>query len=74
MSTKLVKQLCILTPESQKFLAKAIDTFHLSARSYYRVIKIARTIADLSNENDILLPHIAEALQFRPKDIGGEPA
>ncbi|RPI82220.1 MAG: hypothetical protein EHM34_07290, partial [Nitrosopumilales archaeon] len=40
----------------------------LSARSYWRMIKVARTIADLAEEETIRLPHIAESLQFRPKE------
>lgn len=69
MNTKLVKQLCLLDQSSQALLAKAIDTYSLSARSYYRIIKIARTIADLSQSSSIQSNHIAEALSYRYTDI-----
>jgi magnesium chelatase family protein len=38
----------------------------LSARAYHRVVKVARTIADLAGENEIAAPHVAEALRYRP--------
>ena len=44
------------------------SSMNLSARSYFKVIKIARTIADLAGEKDILTSHLAEALQYRPKE------
>jgi magnesium chelatase family protein len=68
MNTKMVKEFCPLTPESQSFLKEAISTFGLSARSYYRVIKVARTIADLASVSQIQLSHIAEAVMYRPKE------
>lgn len=68
MSTKLVKELCQLSSEVMQFMRQAVARFGLSARSYYRVLKISRTIADLSGEKEIILPHIAEALQYRPKE------
>jgi len=49
-------------------LRSAVATMNLSARSYFKVIKVARTIADLENEKQILINHLAEALQYRPKD------
>lgn len=66
MSNKMVKDWCPLASESMQFLRQAITQFSLSARSYYRIIKVSRTIADLAGEDDILTTHIAEALQFRP--------
>lgn len=68
LSTKKVKELCRLTPDVLAFLRQAVTRMGLSARSYYRVIKVSRTIADLSNDKDIALPHVAEALQYRPKE------
>ena len=70
ISTKLVRERCPFCDQCQQFLGKAIDTFRLSALSYYGFIKVARTIADLSQAGSIELQHIAEALQFRPKEIG----
>src|SRR3989344_3228893 len=68
MSTKLVKTLCFLSDEVMQFMRAAVARFGLSARSYYRVLKISRTIADLSGEKEITLLHVAEALQYRPKE------
>ncbi len=67
MSTKIVKEYCPLSTECYNLLQQAVTKLKLSARSYYKVIKIARTIADLTDERYILPNHIAEALQYRPK-------
>ena len=48
-------------------MQQAVEKLHLSARSYYKIIKISRTIADLSQSKEITLHHIADALQFRQK-------
>lgn len=68
MTTKAVKEFCPLTPECQRLLTTAASQLNLSARSYYKVVKVARTIADLIGEKEIASAHIAEALQYRPKD------
>lgn len=68
MTTKHVKEFCPLTSECQSLLGKAVRNLGLSARSYYKVIKVARTIADLEDSEEILVSHVAEALQYRPKD------
>lgn len=68
MSTKMVKELCPLSSEVHAFLRQAVARLGLSARSYYRVIKVSRTIADLINDKEIIVSHIAEALQYRPKE------
>ncbi len=60
-----VKKYCFLQPEAENLLKLAADKFDFSARSYYRLIKVARTIADLSDSREILPMHMAEALQYR---------
>ncbi|MCJ7805412.1 YifB family Mg chelatase-like AAA ATPase [Patescibacteria group bacterium] len=69
MNTKEVKKFCELSDECRTMLTSAVATMNLTARSYFKVIKIARTIADLAGEAKISTLHIAEALQYRPKDI-----
>lgn len=65
MSQKEIKQYCPLDQESLNLLKTAVSNFALSARSYFRVLKIARTIADLEGSEKIATAHIAEALGFR---------
>ncbi len=68
MSAQIVKEICVLDSQSRALVKQAVDTLHLSGRSFHRVLKIARTIADLSGEEKISQTHIAEALQYRPKN------
>lgn len=68
MPPKLVKRFCALSPVSEQLLEKAVVRLGLSARAFRRIQKIARTIADLAGEKDILTPHIAEAIQYRRLD------
>jgi len=65
MGSKLVKECCPLDEPSTRLLRQAIDRLGLSARAYYRIIKIARTIADLEAAQSISSFHIAEAIQYR---------
>jgi len=59
---------CPLSKEITSFLRQAVVKLGLSARSYYRVIKVSRTIADLAGDKEIGIPHVGEALQYRPKE------
>jgi len=67
MSSITAKKFCSLNPDSQKLLQEALEKLNLSPRSYFRILKVARTIADLNNEKDIANEHLAEALQYRPQ-------
>ncbi len=68
LSTRQVKQGCPLSSECQKLLNQAANTMNLSARSYFRMIKVARTISDLDGEANLTPQALAEALQYRPKE------
>jgi magnesium chelatase family protein len=61
----LLEDNAALDTESRELLHKAADRFSLTARGYHRVLRVARTIADLDQEPDIQRPHVAEALGFR---------
>lgn len=65
MGIKDVRAHCALDQPSEQLLAQAAERMQLSARSYYRTLKVARTIADLAGEGNILTAHVAEALQYR---------
>lgn len=67
MSTREVKLHCPLSKECATMMISASATMNLTARSYFKVVKIARTIADLSGKKEITTNHLAEALQYRPK-------
>ena len=65
MGRKEIKQFCKLTQEAENMLLQAVKSFGLSARSFNRVLKLSRTIADLDSSDTIELKHIAEALSYR---------
>ncbi len=67
MKNSHIKTLANLTPSAEQILLRATGAFQLSARSYFKMIKIARTIADLAGETEIQQAHMAEALQYRAK-------
>ena len=62
-----VRRYCQLDETSQSLMRSAMNQMQLSARAYHRVLKLARTIADLAGEINITTQHLAEALQYRPK-------
>ena len=67
MKTELINEFCKIDKSTLDLLKNAVISMNLSARSYHRVLKISRTIADLVGEEYIKLDHVAEALQYRPK-------
>ncbi|MFA5029747.1 MAG: YifB family Mg chelatase-like AAA ATPase [Patescibacteria group bacterium] len=67
MNPQQIVKYCLLEEAGRQLLRQAVEQLHLSARAYHRVLKLARTIADLSQSEKILLEHLAEALQYRPK-------
>jgi magnesium chelatase family protein len=68
LGNREVEAHCRLSPEAGTLLERAIDRLGLSARAYHRVLKVARTIADLDGADDIATPHLAEALGYRCLD------
>lgn len=68
LTPKLIEKYCKLTNNGKKILEKAFEKLGLSARAYGRILKVARTIADLDNKTDIEEEHIAEAIGYRNLD------
>jgi len=66
-----IRQFCKLQDEGQSLMRAAMSQLNLSARAYHRILKLARTIADLAGSEDIQSAHLAEALQYRPKLMMG---
>ncbi len=71
MNTKQIREYCKLDQASLQLLKNAMERLNLSARAYDRILKVARTIADLENAKDITGDHISEAIQYRSLDREG---
>jgi len=67
MSNEQILKYCQLDHKGMTLIKSAMEQLHMSARSYHRILKLAKTIADLENSSDIKSEHLAEALQFRQK-------
>ena len=68
---RMLGEVCRLEAEPQRILSLATEKFRLSARSHYRVLRVARTIADLAGEGAISVSHVSEALAYRLADASG---
>lgn len=68
ISSKTLKQICVINHTGQTLLKTAMDRLNLSARAYDRILKVARTIADLASCEEIKPEHLAEAIQYRSLD------
>lgn len=62
-----VRRFCALDQAGSSLVRQAMSQLQLSARAFHRVLKLARTIADMAGQDDIVTPHLAEALQYRPR-------
>ena len=68
LDSEAVSRYCSLGPAEEKLMEKVYKSKHLTGRSYMRVLKVARSIADLSGEERIRTEHLAEALSYRTVD------
>ena len=68
MSTRQIRAFCELGPDAERLLERAMQQQGLTARAHDRILKVARTIADLEGTPSITVPHIAEAIQYRTLD------
>ena len=71
MNTKQIRKYCKMDDPSKELLKNAMERLNLSARAYDRILKVARTIADLENATDVSGSHIGEAIQYRSLDREG---
>jgi magnesium chelatase family protein len=67
MGVSEIQRFCVMTPEARQLLEISVKRMQLSARAYHRVLKLSRTIADLTEVERIEVQHVAEAIQYRPK-------
>jgi magnesium chelatase family protein len=68
MTPRLLRKHCALDSDSMELLKEAVTNLNLSARAYDRILKVARTIADLAGVRGIQVAHLAEAVQYRALD------
>ena len=68
MSQKHIREFCHMNQSMGDTLQQAMEQLKLSARAYDRILKVARTIADLSDQKDLQMPHLLEAIQYRSFD------
>ena len=68
MASNEVKKICEIDEDGHELLKTAMDRLNLSARAYDRILKVARTIADLAKSDNVKTEHLAEAIQYRSLD------
>jgi magnesium chelatase family protein len=68
MGTRLIRKHCVANEAARNLLEKVTEKYGLSPRAYHRILKVARTIADLDRKETLEEPHIAEAIQYRVLD------
>ena len=68
LANKQIEQYCQLSPKDEVLIAQVLEKFKLSARAYHRILKVARTIADLAGSEDIQTAHLSEAVGYRSMD------
>lgn len=68
MTARHIERFCKLDQSSEKILKASVEKFHLSARALHRILKVARTIADMEKQENILMDHILEGIQYRNFD------
>ena len=71
MPGKMVREVCRLDSVGMMLLKKAMEKLQLSARTYDRILKVARTTADMDGRESILIEHLAQAIQYRQLDRVG---
>lgn len=71
ISSKMLREICVIDPVGAGLLKTAMEKLNLSARAYDRILKVARTIADLASRENILPEHLAEAIHYRNLDREG---
>lgn len=71
ISSKMLKEICVVNTVGANLLKVAMEKLNLSARAYDRILKVSKTIADLSDSNEIKPEHLAEAIQYRSLDREG---
>jgi len=70
MGTREMKEFCVLDERSHSLMETAVKRFSLSGRGYHRLLKVARTIADMEDAPRIMPHHVAEAIQYREHSLG----
>src|SRR5881628_1708103 len=68
MGPRHIRKYCVLTPDCEKIMENAVTKLGFSARGYDRILKVARTIADLEGAEDLQAKHLSEAVQYRTLD------